>query len=119
MKNIIFRLALVLLATSFMSSCVATHSGYMVNSASLSSNNFHYVRTDARAKASATYFLGIGGYQHRALVAEAKQILIAKTGLSDNQALANVTVNWKTKITFLGLVLTKTCSISADIVEFE
>ena len=119
MRNSIFRLGLFLLSAYFLASCAASHSGYMVNSASLSSNNFHYVQTDAFASAKCTYFLGLGGVQHDALVGEAKQNLYYKTGLLDNQVLANVTVNWKTKFSWFGLVITSKCTVTADIVEFD
>ena len=118
MKSAIFRLCAVFLISYIMTSCAASHSGNMLNSASLSTDNFYYVKTNVFASAECTYFLGLGGYEHEALVGEAKQNLYLKTRLSNNQALANVTVSWKTQVTFLGFVVRRKCTISADVVEF-
>ena len=119
MNQLIIRSILLFFCALFLPSCVTTHSGYMSDSASLSSNNFRYVRTNAFANAECTYFLGIGGYGHDALVGEAKQNLYLKNGLKNNQAYANITVNWKTEVTFLGFIVRKVCTVSADIVEFN
>ena len=119
MKNSVFRLCIAFLVSYIMISCAASHSGNMLNSASLSSDNFYYVKTNVFASAECTYFLGLGGYEHEALVGEAKQNLHLKTRLSDNQALANVTVSWKTQVTFLGFIVRRKCTLSADVVEFK
>lgn len=119
MKNLTFRLGLFLISVYFLASCAASHSGYMSGSASLSSNNFRYVKTNVFASAQCIYFLGLGGYAHEALVGEAKQNLYLKSGLKNNQAYANITVNWKTQITFLGFIVRRKCTVSADIVEFN
>jgi len=119
MKNLTFRSGLFLISVYFLASCAASHSGYMQGSASLSSNNFRYVKTNVFASAQCIYFLGLGGYAHEALVGEAKQNLYLKSGLKNNQAYANITVNWKTQITFLGFIVRRVCTVSADIVEFN
>tara|TARA_B110000208_G_scaffold185843_1_gene241584 strand:- start:631 stop:1323 length:693 start_codon:yes stop_codon:yes gene_type:complete len=119
MKNSVFRLCAAFLVSYIMTSCAASHSGNMLNSASLSTDNFYYVKTNVFASAECTYFLGLGGYEHEALVGEAKQNLYLKTRLSDNQTLANVTVSWKTQVTFLGFIVRRKCTISADVVEFK
>ena len=82
-------------------------------------DNFNYVKTNVFASAECTYFLGLGGYAHEALVGEAKQNLYLKSGLENNQAYANITVNWKTQVTFLGFIVRRVCTVSADIVEFH
>lgn len=119
MKKSIFRLCAAFLISYIMTSCAASHSGNMLNSASLSTNNFYYVKTNVFASAECTYFLGLGGYAHDALVGEAKQNLFLKSGLENNQAYANITVNWKTQVTFLGFIVRRVCTVSADIVEFH
>lgn len=44
--------------------------------------------------------------------------MLSKTPLKDNQALANVTVDYKNS-SFIGIVATVKCVITADIVEFK
>lgn len=117
MKNI--KQAILILSAFWLTSgCVAYHNGYMISSASLQSNNFEYVKFNVSGSAQATYFLGIGGFYKDALVAEAKINLETYNQILPSQTLANVTVNWKTKVTWLGLVTSKRCVVTADIVEF-
>jgi hypothetical protein len=103
----------------FLSSCAAFHSGYLANSAALSSGNFKYVIMDAQGTSKATYFLGIGGLARTALVSEAKENLLDKYPLNDNQVLVNVTVNWKHSYYPFLLLVTNKCTVTADIVEFK
>ena len=116
MKTILKKILFCAAITIIFSSCVALHSGYMSNSASLSSANFSYIKKDIKASDTATYFLGIGGFKE-SLVANAKEKLNSENTLQDNQALANITVNFKYS-TYFGIVTTVECTISADIVEF-
>ena len=119
MKSTLFKFFYIILAAGLLSSCVAYHGGYMTSSASLQSNNFEYVKFNVSGSAQATYVLGIGGFRKDALVADAKENLETRNLISPNQTLANVTVNWTTKITWLGLVTSKRCVVTADIVEFK
>jgi hypothetical protein len=116
MKTFFLKVSLFAAIAIILSSCVALHNGYMNNSASLSSANFRYIKNDAKASETATYFLAIGGFKE-SLVAKAKEKLIAENSLKDNQALANITVNFKYS-SYFGIVTTVTCTISTDIVEF-
>ncbi len=117
MKNRIFKTLLLLFVGSIIFSC-ATHDGYMLSSASLSSNNFKYVVKDAVGTATATYIIGIGGHSKQSLVAEAKKNLLEKYNFKDNNALVNLTVNWKK--TFVNPIAYRNrCTITADIVEFK
>jgi hypothetical protein len=62
--------------------------------------------------------LGIGGLTKNALVDEAKQDMLSKSPLKANQALANVTINYKGSY-FVGPVYhTMVCTVTADVVEF-
>lgn len=117
MKTNFLKVSLFAAIALIFSSCVALHNGYMSNSASLSSANFSYIKKDAKASETATYFLAIGGFKE-SLVAKAKEKLIAENSLQDNQALANITVNFKNS-SYFGIVTTVKCTISADIVEFK
>lgn len=116
MKN---RLLITLFAAVIIfSSCASIHNGYLQNSTSLNSGNFSYVKWNAKGQSTATYIIGIGGNKKLDLVNEAKQDLLTKNPLKDNQSLTNIVVSWRYK-TFLGIYTTATCLVSADIVEFK
>jgi len=102
---------------SLFSSC-AMHQGYMVNSASLSSNNFKYVKRDLQGVAIVTYVIGFGGLSKMAIVDAAKKDLLSTYTLRDNQALVNLTVNWKSTFV-IPFAITNRCTITADVVEFQ
>ena len=101
-----------------LASCAAVHSGYMNNSASLSQPNFTYVQRNVQGSSTATYFLGIGGLGKETLVNSAKMNMMDVALLKDNQALVNTTVNFKNSV-YLGLLVTVTCTVTADVVEFK
>ncbi len=116
MKNIFKILSLSLMIT--LSSCAATLYGTMSDSASLNSNNFIYVKRNVQGKSQATYVFGFGGMKRDAIVAEARANMLTNTSLKDNQAISNLSVDFK-KSTFFGIVNTIKCFVSADIVEFK
>ncbi|WP_291101585.1 MULTISPECIES: DUF6567 family protein [unclassified Flavobacterium] len=118
MKKIILRTAIALIITVFISSCGATHSGYMTNSAALSSANFSYLKQNINGEATATYVLGIGGLAKETLVDNAKQKMLENNPLKSNQTFANLTVNFKSSY-YLGLFGKVKCTVTADIVEFK
>jgi hypothetical protein len=113
MKKILL-LAIVLI----LSSCAAGLTGSMSDSASLSSNNFIYAKRNIQGKSQATYVFGFGGMKRDAIVAEARENMLTNTTLKNNQAIANLSVDFK-KSTFFGIVNTIKCFVSADIVEFK
>jgi hypothetical protein len=117
MKKLNFNKIIPITLLIVFQSCIAIHGGYMTNSASLSTNNFQYVKYDAQGTATVTYIFGIGGNLKMALVNEAKKNLLENNPLLPNQTLANITVNWKT--TFIGFHTTTRCIVTADIVEFN
>lgn len=106
-----------LLAAVVMLTGCAFHGGYMGSSASLSSANYSYTNRHLTGTSKATYFLGIGGLARTALVDEAKEDMLKRTQLSDNQALANITVNFKSASYVI--VNQVTCTVTADVVEFN
>jgi hypothetical protein len=118
MTKLIFRIALMLNVALALSSCTATHSGYMQSSAALSSANFSYV-TNVRGESSATYVFGIGGLNKETLVDDAQKRMILSNPLKKNQAIANLTVNFKKTYIYFGVITTVKCVVTADIVEFE
>jgi len=107
----------VLFTVSFLLTSCAFHQGIMENSASLGSANFSYIKQTVQGDASATYILGIGGLGKHTLVDEAKQRMVASSPLKNNQALANITVNFKT--TYAIVFVKVKCTVTADIVEFK
>lgn len=115
MKNFI-RLVMLTVFVAMLSSC-AMHTGYMNNSASLSSANFSFTQQNISGFAEAFYVFGIGGNEREALVEEAKRDMLKNHPLQPNQTLANVTVNWKNS--FYVVVMMSKCTITADIVEFK
>ena len=118
MKRLLLRVSFILSLTVLFSSCAAGLTGYMNNSAALSSDNYTYVKRDLQGMSQATYVLGIGGMNREAIVDEAKQKMLENYTLEDGQTLANTTVNFKYS-NFLGIVATTKCYVTADIVEFK
>lgn len=118
MKRDLLKFSVLVLIFSIFIGCVASHKGSMSGSASLAAPNFIYKKQNVYGKAQATYFLGIGGVARQSLVFEAKKDMLEKNPLLPNQALANITVSYKST-GFLGLIITTVnCIVSADIVEF-
>ncbi|MCZ4408803.1 hypothetical protein O3Q51_08290 [Cryomorphaceae bacterium 1068] len=115
MKRVL-RLAVIVIGLSTFSSC-AIHTGYMNNSASLSQANFSYTQTSISGTASTLKVFGFGGLAKSALVDDAKKDMLENHPLQSNQALANITVNWKTG--FFIFAQNHQCTITADIVEFN
>jgi hypothetical protein len=115
MKKFFTILALSTGVLSFLS--CAVHGGSMNDSAALSQANFEYAQSSLSGDASTLKVLGIGGLAKSALVEEAKQDMLKNYPLKENQALANVTVNWKTGFYFI--VQTNKCTVTADVVEFK
>ena len=110
----------LLFSVSFLlSSCMALHSGYPSGSAALSSANFKYINKNVTGTSLVTYVFGIGGLDNKALVNNA--IIDMKNGypLGDNQAYANMSINFQKVFVLLGLVVEVHCDVSADIVEFQ
>lgn len=118
MKKLFLRSVFILSVTMFLTSCAAGLSGVMSDSAALSSNNFAYAQKNIQGKSQATYVLGFGGMNREAIVNEAKQKMLENNPLRDNQAMANLVVDFKYS-SFLGIVNTVKCYVSADIVEFK
>ena len=118
MKNFLLKSTLAVLVTLLLASCSAGHSGYMASSANLSSANFSYLKQNVKGESTATYILGIGGLAKETLVNDAKLNLLAQSPLKNNQALSNLTVNFKSSF-YLGIFSTVTCTVTADVVEFK
>lgn len=102
------------------SGCASIHNGEVISgSVMVQSGNFQYVKTNVIGTSSeVTYVFGIGGNKTESLIQEAKTNLIANHPLGPNQALANLSVGYKTTFYF-GIVLKRYCVITADIIEFK
>lgn len=118
MKKLILKSVFILSIAILLTSCAAGLSGSMSGSAALNSNNFTYAQKNVQGMSQATYVFGIGGMKREAIVNEAKQIMLANNPLRNNQAMANLVVDFKYS-SFLGIVNTVKCYVSADIVEFK
>ncbi len=115
MKRLI-KFLIFIVAIALFTSC-AVHQGNMNNSASLNKANFNYVEQNLKGSSHTIKVLGIGGLGDDALVDDAKQAMLTDTNLQANQALVNVTVNWKNSWVFF--VRKSKCTVTADIVEFN
>ena len=115
MKHLI-KFSFIAVFIALLSGC-AVHSGIMNNSAALGEANFSYRQQSISGSSEAKYIFGIGGLDKQALVDEAKKDMLKNYELQPNQALANVTVNWKN--TFILVVIKTQCTVTADIVEFR
>jgi len=114
--KVLSKLSIVAVMAFFFSSC-AMHTGYMSNSVSLADANFSYVQQSISGYAETTHVFGIGGLEKEALVEEAKKEMLKNNPLQPNQALANLTVNWKNS--FYVVVMMQKCTVTADVVEFK
>lgn len=99
--------------------CVSYFAGFPTNSTQLNQPNFHYVKQNVSGQSTATYIIGIGGNAHVSMVAEAKENLLSSYPLAENQALANVVVDFKFRSVLGPLFGQKVCTYTADIVEFD
>lgn len=119
MKHILLKFSLIFLIFSILTGCIASHVGIMSGSASLDAPNFTYKKQNVFGEAQATYVLGIGGVARQSLIIEAKKNMLKANPLLSNQALANVSVSYKST-GFLGFIVrTVKCDVSADIVDFS
>lgn len=105
-------------AALFLTSCTL-YQGGMLPSASLNENNFQYLHHSIRGESKATYYMGIGGMRRDALVAEAREAMLAEHPLQDGQALVNVTVDYRQTYIIFQLYRRVTCIVTADVVQFK
>jgi hypothetical protein len=115
MKNPV-KLLIVGVSILALSGC-AMHNGYMKNSAALGEANFSYVNQRISGTASTQQVFLIGGLKKPALVNAARADMLKNHPLQPNQALANVTVDWK--YSFIVVVTRTECTVTADVVEFK
>jgi hypothetical protein len=115
--SLFFLLIINIFFLTLLSSC-AHHFGIVQGSAALSKANFKYVEQNVSGIAEAHYIFGLGGLKKQTLVQEAKRNLMDIYPIGENQALVNISVNWKTSF-FLPYYYKTKCTVSADIVEFD
>lgn len=114
MKKILSLTYIVIVLTS----CAASHSGVLSDSASLGSANFSYVKKEISGQSTVTYIFGIGGLAKLTLVNSAKQDMLKHNELKSNQSLANISVNFKSS-NYAFVFRKLTCIVTSDIVEFN
>jgi hypothetical protein len=99
-----------------LSSCASYHSGLITSPISKQhSNQYEYVDV-ALGYSKATYFLGMGGFEQRMPVSQAKSNLYRYNELSANQTFENITVDFIT--TFYGPFRKVETILMADIVDW-
>jgi len=119
MKKRILNFIAAILCITVLTNCAGIHNGITQNATSLAAANFSYTKMNVQGSADATYILGVGGLARATLVNDAKQNLLAANPLKSNQALANITIDFKTTI-LAGVIYRKiTCTVAADIVTFH
>ncbi|NEN25016.1 hypothetical protein G3O08_16060 [Cryomorpha ignava] len=111
-----YSLSLITLLCSLLLSSCAFHNGNMTGNASLSTRNFE-IKTIVMGTAKTSHVFGIGGLKKQALVYEAKKDLYRSYPLSEGQAFANISVDFKRSYFFI--VNTTVATITADVVEFK
>ena len=105
---------------SVFTGCIAIDIGSFQGSGRLVTNNFSYVIHNVSGSATTHYvFALIGGVSKTNLVRDAKIDLDKKNPLKANQAFVNITVNYKTTFIVGYFFVLRTCTITADIVEFK
>ena len=112
--KLLTKLLLALFVCTLCVSC-AIHGGSMMNSASLTQNNFKIVG-NVTGTAKTKYVLGFGGTKKDAMVLEAKQNMQSLYRLKPGQAYANITVDFKLSFWVVGA--TNKCTVNADVVQF-
>lgn len=118
MKHKLVYLVTVLSFFSILTGCITTQIGNITGSASLNAPNFTYNKQNIFGEATTTYVLSIGSESRQSLIMEAKKNMLKRNPLQKNQALANVSVSYRTTH-FIGFLMTTVnCTVSADVVEF-
>ena len=113
MKRLILILVVIILTTR----CTVQQYGTFTGNAVLSNNNY-LIKGNVKGTSSSNQFLGIGGYNKKGLVEQAKSNIFAKYEINSNQALANVTVDIQ-KTNFFFIVYSTKVTITADLVEYN
>ena len=107
---------LILISVVLFSSCVGLTSISTPQTVALNQGNFKFVKT-VSASTSALYVLGIGGLSKEA-EADVVEKLLEVAQLKQNQALADYRIKTTNKC-LLGIVVTRTLTASATVVEFD
>lgn len=111
MKKYLFVIPLMAL----LSSCVGITNISTPNSVALSQGNFKFVKT-VSAETKALYVFGLGGFRDRA-TEDVVEKLRVEANLQPNQALADIRI--KTTKTIYGVVVRRTLTAAAIVVEFK
>jgi len=115
MKKRLFLVFVAIAITLGMSSCTTISKlNAITDSATLNSANFEYVKT-VKESASSTYIFGLfGGTPEQMAIQKVRET----AALQPNQALTNYSVTTASRIV-LGIVIVKTATATADVVQFN
>lgn len=116
MKN---KILIAVLVVTTITSCVSLHGGMTSSSVSLSSNNFTYIAQGVQGSASVTQYVALVPGFRKTLINDAKNEILKKYPLKNNQALANITIDIKNNLILGPVVRITKCTVTADIVEFN
>jgi hypothetical protein len=106
------KIPIVIIGACLLCSC-AFHSGVMT--ADLPTDFNQEIKKRAKGKAATVHVLGIGGLDHKHLVADAKKNMYSNYPLKDGEAYANLVVDYRF-FPYL-LVLVREVYVTADVVE--
>lgn len=106
---------LMAISAIILASCAGLTQITTPQSVALNDNNFKFVK-NVSAETQATYVFGIGGMSEQAN-ADVYAKLQKKANLQPNQALADVRIK-TTRKCYLGIIVTRTLTASATVVEF-
>lgn len=112
MKKLLFIISTAML----LSSCAGLTHITTPQSVALNQANFKFIKS-VSAETSAIYILGIGGLSQKA-TEDVIELLRAKADLQANQALADIRIKTTIKHFLAGLVINRTLTASATVVEF-
>ncbi|MBQ8270978.1 MAG: hypothetical protein IJZ22_07245 [Bacteroidaceae bacterium] len=107
---------LIVISAILLSSCIGSTSISTPQTVAINQGNFKFIR-QVSASTSAFYFLGIVGGLSQKENADVVEILITEAQLQPYQALADIRIKTTYKF-FLGIIIKKTLTASATIVEF-
>ena len=115
LKNLIIYFSILFLFFG----CISFHNGFIApNSVNINSPNFKVVK-NISGEATASYFLGIGGFEKDGLIKEAKRNMMKSYILDNNEMITNITIDEKTTFFIGNFFVEHTVYISADVVLFS
>ncbi|MDD6473310.1 MAG: hypothetical protein PUF62_09830 [Bacteroidales bacterium] len=110
------KIVIMMTAAILLCSCGGLTNITTPNSVAINQGNFKFVKT-VSAETPATYVFGIGGLSRNAN-ADVVEKLKGAAQLGPNQALADIRIQKTTKLWALGIVIKRTLTATASVIEF-